>query len=857
MPVARFRFAGCVAALLLTGAGLAAHAAFGDTTDDRMPILPFVPAVIVAAWIGGLWAGLFASALSVAAGIYAIHTGVPGGLGDAVNLTRLFLFAAGGVGVALVAERAHRWREREEGLRHRAETARQSLDAVVAGIPAPFFMVDAAWRLTAVSDRFAALRGRSRADLIGSTLWERFPDLSGTELERQLRRLAARPGEAAFEARDEASGRWFRHHLYSSEPGVAVLMSDVTDTRRAVDALRHEQEVLQRVINGVPAMITVYDPASRTLRVNREFERVTGYGSADAGAGPVVDAAFPDAAYRASVRELVEAAGGAWIDLRLRARDGRDIETAWAYTRLSDATVVGIGIDETTRRHAEDVAARLAAIVESSEDAIIGLDVAGRITSWNPSAERMFGFRAEEAIGQPIAIIVPPDRRGEEQRVLDALASGARFEHYETVRTTKDGRAVELSLTVSAILDRSGAIVGASKVARDITARKRIEREHENSDRRRNEFLETLAHELRNPLAPIRSSLELLRLSGDVSPTVRHVHEMLERQVRHLVALVDDLVDVSRITHGRIELQRQRFNFSDAVRVAVDVIRPIIEARRQHLTVSMPPDPVPVDGDLARLTQVVTKLLQNATKFTHEGGEIGVDVSRSDGEIVLRVADNGRGIDPEFLPQVFALFAQGDRPSEHESAGLGVGLTLVQQLAELHGGRAGAHSEGIGRGAEFVVRLPASDRPGATRDRASAAPADGPADGRVRLPGPVLVVEDNRDAAESLSLLLQYLGAQVVVAHDGTDALAAISEHQPSVVLLDLGLPGMDGYQVAEMIRAHPLLHDTRLIALTGWGHDEARRRTREAGFEHHLVKPVDAEVLRSLLLTIGQTSKT
>ena len=848
MTVARSRIAGCVAALLLTGAALALRSLLGQDTGSRLPMLPFMPAVVIGAWIGGAWAGLFGLALALVASVYAIHTGVQGGLGDSVNVIRLIVFAAVGVGVALIAERAHRWHAREAGLRLTAETARQSLDAVVAGIPDPFYTVGADWRISAVSDRFAALRGRTRGELIGSTLWTQFPELAGTELERQLRRLAARPGEVTFEARDEASGRWLRHHLYSSEHGVAVLMSDVTDTRRAVEALRHEQELLQRVIDGVPAMITIYDPAARALRVNREFEQLTGHSGADAGASPVVDAAFPDAVYRASIRELVEGGRSGWIDLRMRTRDGRDLDTVWAYTRLSDDTLVGIGIDETTRRQAEDTAGRLAAIVESSEDAIISLSMDGRITSWNPSAEQLFGFQASEVTGQPITIVIPPDRRGEEERILASLAAGERIAHYETVRVTKDGRAVDVSLTVSPIRDRAGAIVGASKVARDISARKTIEREHEEADRRQNEFLETLAHELRNPLAPIRSSLELLRLSGDVSPTVRHVHDMLERQVRHLVGLVDDLVDVSRITHGRIELQRQRFNFSDAVRVSVDVTRPIIDARRQHLTVSMPPEPLPVDGDLSRLTQVVTKLLQNAPKFTHEGGEIGVEVSRSDGQIVLRVRDNGRGIDPEFLPQVFGLFAQGDRPSEHESSGLGVGLTLVQRLTELHGGRAEARSEGIGRGSEFVIWLPASDRP------AAAPPVAVPRDGRVRLSGPVLVVEDNRDAAESLSLLLQYLGAEVVVAHDGTDALAAISEHQPSVVLLDLGLPGMDGYEVAEMIRAHPLLHDTRLVALTGWGHDEARRRTREAGFEHHLVKPVDADVLRSLLLQISGT---
>jgi PAS domain S-box-containing protein len=851
MTVARSPLAGGAAAVLLTAAAWVSRAWLLDgDANVRLPILPFMLAVIGAAWYGGLVPALVASALGLIASIHVVRTEVPGGLTDPVNLARLALFAVAGTGVGLVGEQAHRWRRREARLRERAEAARQSLDAVVAGIPDPFFTVDTDWRITTVSDRFAGLRGTPRAHLVGKLLWQQFADLSGTELERHLRQLAARPGEASFEARDEASGRWFRHHLYSSAAGVAVLMSDITDSRRDLDALRHEQELLQRVIDAVPVMITVHDPATRTLRVNDEFERRTGYSGADAGGQPVVDACFPDPVYRASVRELAESAGGGWVPVRLTARDGGELESSWAFIRLSDHTLVGIGIDETARRQTEEAMARLAAIVESSDDAIVGLTMAGTIASWNAGAERLYGYTAAEAIGQPMTMIIPPDRRGEEQAIFESLARGAQVETYETVRLGKHGRPIDVSLTVSPIRDRRGAIVGASKVARDITGRKRLEREHQEADQLKNEFLATLAHELRNPLAPISSSLELLRRTGDTSETVRHVHDMLDRQVRHLVRLLDDLLDVSRLTHGRIELQRLRFDFADAVRMAVDVTRPVIEARHQHLSVAMPGDPLPVDGDLARLTQVVTKLLQNATKFTHQGGEIAIEVRRGDGQIVLRVRDNGRGIDPAFLPQVFALFAQGDRPSEHESGGLGVGLTLVQRLAELHGGSAEAHSDGIGRGSEFVVRLPASDRPAA----AAAPAAERPDNARLRLPGPVLVVDDNRDAADSMALLLQYLGAEVVVAHDGTDALAAISEHQPSVVLLDLGLPGMDGYEVAEAIRAHPLLQDTRLVALTGWGHDEARRRTREAGFEHHLVKPVDVDVLRGLLNKIGGT---
>ena len=847
MTLARAQLLGCAAAVLLTGAAfIGPPALLSPDLTGSLPVMPFLPAVIIAAWIGGLLPGLFATVLGLLSAAAVLGMTAPGGLENPLSVVRLGLFAAAGATISIFAERARGWHARQTVLHQHAETSRRWLDDVVAGIPNPFFTVDADWRITAVSDRLPALRGTTRAELVGRTLWDVFPEFRATETERQLRRIAAQTGEATVEARDERSGRWFTWHIYSSSAGVAVLMSDVSDMRRAIDALRREQELLQRLIDAIPVMITMAEPHA-PMRVNREFERLTGYGAGAAGTGPVVEAAFPDPAYRQTIRDFLESGSDRWMDARLRTREGRDVEVSLAGLRLSDDTLVTVGIDLTARRRASDALARLAAIVESSDDAIVSKTLDGIITSWNPGAQRLFGFSAAEAVGQPITIIIPADRYAEEQRILSALRRGERVEHYETVRVAKDGRTLDISLTASPIFDEAGNVAGVSKIARDITARKRAEHELLEADRRKNEFLATLAHELRNPLAPIRSSLELLRLTTGDSDAVRNVHDLLDRQVRHLVRLVDDLLDVSRISHGRIELHRQRVNVLDAVRAAVETARPIIESRHQHLGLTVPPGALLVDGDLVRLTQVISNLLQNASKFTHEGGEITVEAARNDGEIVLRVRDNGRGIDPEFLPRVFALFAQGD-PPEHESAGLGVGLTLVKRIVELHGGRAEARSDGRGRGSEFVIYLPASERPVA----AAASPAAAPKLGQLQLPGPVLVVDDNRDAAESMALLLRYLGADVVVAHDGPEALAKLSENQPSVVLLDLGLPGMDGYQVAEMIKSHPFLSETRLVALTGWGHDEARRRTKESGFEHHLVKPVDVDVLRDLLVKIG-----
>jgi signal transduction histidine kinase len=370
----------------------------------------------------------------------------------------------------------------------------------------------------------------------------------------------------------------------------------------------------------------------------------------------------------------------------------------------------------------------------------------------------------------------------------------------------------------------------------------RLYNEIRTSDARKDEFLATLAHELRNPLAPISNSLQVLRAETDQA-RVTDSRAVIERQVAQLVHLVDDLLDVSRVSRGKLELRRRRVLLSDVLGAAVETSRPAIDAHRHALQVRQPDEPIWLDADLTRLAQAFSNLLNNSAKYMEPGGTIVVEASASDDGVVVAVRDTGIGIAPEVLPYIFDMFVQADRSLERAHGGLGIGLTLVRRLVELHDGSVTASSAGPGKGSEFVVRLPRAIGPDviAPPPAVSATPRALP----VRR---ILVVDDNKDAVESLALLLSIVGQTVATARDGLEALAQFEQFGPEVVVLDLGLPGLNGYEVARRIRA--MHHPTPpvLVALTGWGQDEDRRRTVEAGFDHHLVKPVDFDALKALL---------
>jgi signal transduction histidine kinase/ActR/RegA family two-component response regulator len=369
------------------------------------------------------------------------------------------------------------------------------------------------------------------------------------------------------------------------------------------------------------------------------------------------------------------------------------------------------------------------------------------------------------------------------------------------------------------------------------------------ADRRKNEFLAVLGHELRNPMAALRNALALLGPEDPDRETVRWARDLMGRQVRHMARLIDDLLDLSRIMQGKFDLRRERVELAAVVADAVETARPVIDAKGHELTLSLPAGSATLDVDPIRLSQVLTNLLNNAAKYSEPGGDIALSARREGAEIVIGVRDNGVGIAPEMLPRIFDLFMQEGRSADRSQGGLGVGLSLVKSLVEMHGGGVQARSEGLGLGSEFLVRLPAPAMGAAPESKGGRKPNE------VRWPcRRILVVDDNKDSANALARLLKRLyGQEIEVAHDGPSALAVAQAFRPEVVLLDIGLPGMDGNEVARRLRGMPGFEAVTLLALTGWGQEEDRQRSLEAGFDHHLVKPVDPEAILELLAKVPE----
>jgi PAS domain S-box-containing protein len=681
--------------------------------------------------------------------------------------------------------------------------------------------------------------------------------------------------------------------------------------------------------------------------------------------------------------------------------------------------------------------ALLAAIVESSDDAIVSKTLEGRIQSWNAGASRIFGYTAAEVVGRPITVIIPPELHDEEKRILDQMRRGERIDHFDTIRIAKDGRRIPISLTVSPVRNSRGVIVGASKVARDISERKRAEQalleserrlvaeadalaklnelstrlwrsrtldegldeilvavfellnaekgniqlldaegsilsivvqrgfepdfleffrevsatdesacgralrtgqrimiedvetdgayapfravaraagyrsvistplvsadgtplgmvsthfqsihrsseqelrrldlylrqasdfiqrcrlEHvlqqseealRDADRRKDEFLALLAHELRNPLAPIRYALAANKKSGRTPEHQKRAEEVIERQVTHMTRLLDDLLDVARITQSKLELKKTPTELTLVIGSAIETARPMLDAKRHTFSVDLPTHAVRLEADLVRLTQVFSNLLINAAKYTDTGGHIHLRAAQEGSEVVVAIRDNGIGISADMMPRLFAMFSQAQGAMGRAEGGLGIGLSLVRGLVTLHGGSVEAHSVGPGTGSEFIVRLPIGMAPSEIPD------IEAPAEGLMAGTGlKILVVDDNRDAADACATLLELSGHHVQTAYTGRRAFELAETFRPHALLLDIGLPDLNGYQLAAKIRAAPWGRDIILIAATGWGQEDDRRRAFEAGFDHHLTKPIAAESVESLLQSLRPASR-
>jgi two-component system CheB/CheR fusion protein len=546
---------------------------------------------------------------------------------------------------------------------------------------------------------------------------------------------------------------------------------------------------------------------------------------------------------------------GKWFGLRVYPYRTTD-------NKIDGAVIVLLDIDQ-AKRNQEDLEAQSAdlrtqaSLVEHSTDAIIVMDGTRHIRNWNRGAEEMYGYTRAEAQGKVTHEFLKTG--GPPVSKVDAELERTGTWVGELRHTRKDRAEIVVQSCQVLVRSPEGKPEAVLEINRDITDRLRDEamlrRQAEaqrQADRRKDEFLAMLAHELRNPLAPVKNAVRVLRLSEGNEELMLQARDVLERQVEQLSRIVDDLLDMTRIAEGKIELRKERVKLSAIVQTAVESSRSIIESRGHKLAIHFPAKPLYLEADPARLAQVVTNLLNNAAKFTDERGEIVLTIERetgarnSAGTVSISVRDSGIGIAPEMQPQVFEMFYQGDQSLERVRGGLGVGLTLVKSLVRAHGGTVEVKSDGVGRGSEFLVHLPLTSPPPATREE----PAPKAAKKR-RTPRRVLVVDDNRDQAESLGMLLEIFGHQVRIAFDGNQALEIAQDFKPQMVLLDIGLPGMSGYELARRIREVPALEKTVLVAQTGWGEEADRQRSAEAGIDRHLVKPVDIQVVEEILEAI------
>ena len=631
--------------------------------------------------------------------------------------------------------------------------------------------------------------------------------------------------------------------------GFAKVTRDLTERRQNEERLRQSEERFRLLIEGVQDYaIFLVDVNGLVSSWNAGAQRIKGW-TAPEIIGRHISTFYPrEAIDRDWPRHELETAArvGRFEDEGWRLRkDGTRFWANVVITALRAATGELRGFSKITRdlserreheerlRQSEE---RFRLLLEGIEDyAIFMLDAEGRVTSWNTGAERITGYTPEEIIGQSFERFFTPEdiaagRPAEELRhaVLHRRATDRAW------RLKKDGTRFWADVVVTSLHDTDGRLRGFTKVTRDLTDRKRME-SLEEQGRQLTEFLAMLAHELRNPLAPIRNAAGIIGMQKDSSPQVKWAREVIDRQAAHLTRMVDDLLDVSRITRGKLRLKGAPMDFNEAVQRAIETVRPEIDTRKQVLHLELAPAALTVHGDLTRLTQVAINLLNNAAKYTPQGGEIWVATRLRGDDVVFCVRDNGVGIPPHVLERVFDLFAQGERTLDRSEGGLGIGLTLARRIVDLHGGSISAHSEGPGHGAEFTVTMPAftleqSEASGPTGDFELPA-------GRARRS--ILVVDDNVDAASSMAMLLRMAGHDVQVAHEGDTALVTAARQAPDILLLDIGLPGMNGYEVARHLRARPEGQGVRIIALTGYGQEEDRRRSQEAGFDGHLVKPV------------------
>jgi PAS domain S-box-containing protein len=656
-------------------------------------------------------------------------------------------------------------------------------------------------------------------------------------------------------------------------------------------------EFLRAVVDATPECVKIISPEGQLLYMNQAgLCMIDGQAQQSVVGLNVIDLIAPEDRENWAAQHARVCAGErlTWeFEIIGLAGARRHMETHAVPITLRDGRIGQLAItrDVTRRKEGEAARAHLAAVINSSDDAIVSKTLEGIIRTWNAGAERIFGWKPEEVVGKSITIIIPPDRQDEEPQILSRLRRGERVDHFETIRQTKDGRLIDVSVTISPVRDPTGRIIGASKVARDITRQKQSQRElqaakeiaeaanrqkdellereraareeAERANRMKDEFLANLSHELRTPLNAVLGWAQLLRVNPSPADIAEGV-QIIERNARAQMQIIEDLLDMSRIISGKVRLHVQRLDLSEVVEAAIETMRPAAEAKGVRLQTVLDALAGPVSGDPSRLQQVFWNLLSNALKFTPKGGRVQVIVERVNSHLEVSVIDTGEGIAPDFLPHVFDRFRQGDAGTTRRHGGLGLGLSIVKQLVELHGGSVRVKSGGIGLGSTFIVSLPLTvvhPEPEPEKERrhpvAGAMPmmTDPCADIQgVR----VLVVDDEPDARALVRRLLEDCKAIVTTAESADEALQRLTSNPPEVLVSDIGMAGQDGYGLIKRVRAlgREKHGDVPAIALTAYARPEDRIKAMLAGFDQHLVKPVEPAELITMVAVLSGRSR-
>jgi PAS domain S-box-containing protein len=632
---------------------------------------------------------------------------------------------------------------------------------------------------------------------------------------------------------------------------------------------------LAAIVESADDAILSVDPQGLIQSWNAAAAKMLGYTAAEAIGQPLARLLPLDRQTAAEKESLLQRVRR-WstierLDSVWRRKDGLPIGVALiaAPIRTDDGKLVGLSViarDITDRDRAERASRRLAAIVESSDDAIVSKDLNGIVTSWNRSAERMFGYTAEEMVGESIRRIIPADRQGEEDDVLNNIRRGLKVDHFETIRQRKDGTTFPVSLTVSPVRTGDGTIVGASKIARDITDRRQVEQERarlldaaQEASRLKDEFLATLSHELRTPLNAILGYARMIRSGLIADEHEGRAIETIERNATSLSQIVEDVLDVSRIVAGRMRLNVQAVDLPEVVRSALDAVKPAADAKGVRLETMIDPRAAPISGDPDRLQQVIWNLVSNAVKFTPRSGRVQVRLERVNSHMEVVISDTGLGIAPDFLPYIFEPFRQADSGTTRERGGLGLGLAIARNLVEMHGGTIHASSNGLGKGATFRVKLPMMIAQADALDEQRLHPRSERGGHPIAVPDlsgvRVIAVDDDADALRLVREILEAAHAQVFTADSAAQALKLLEQEQADVLVADLGMPHTDGFQLIAQVRraTKPQVRGIPAAALTAYARSEDRTKALHAGFQLHLAKPIDPGELMAAVASLAK----